>query len=574
MPGARTSFGGRAHRDRSFRSAAHPLARVAVAALLLAGAVARVDAAPPQVNHLFPSGARIGTTVTVKVVGSVDPWPPLAWTSTSALEVTASENKLELSVRVDPAANPGVHWIRLYNSEGASEPRPFVVGTLPELVETESNDRPEKSCAVELPAIVNGRLDRAADLDSFAIELTEGATLVADVESARRLDTPMDPVLQIASADGFVLAQNDDDQGRDPRIVFTAPRTASYLVRVFAFPVPPNSSIRFANDPKYVYRLTLTCGAFADHAFPLVVSRLATPVELRGWNIPPELARVVVAPSSDSIVPLRHGSLANTPELTVVETRVETEKLLEVASRQELIVPSTLSGHISRPLEADTFDLRLKNGERVEIEVLARRLGSLLDPIVRITDHDGKELARADDSVGVDPRIVFSAPRDGAFVVEVSDLFGHGGERHVYALSVVTPMPDFTLGIAASAFVVKAGTPLKLPVTITRTHGYKGTIAVSALGLPPGVVCAPVYSTPKGDAAKKVELELTAADPKSAAPFSGAFRIVGREVGPSGRERAATYRRGERNRPLSSVWLTITAPPPPKEAAADDAPSK
>ena len=110
-------------------------------------------------------------------------------------------------------------------------------------------------------------------MDGFAVALTRGQTLVASLEAERHLGSPMDAVLQVVSPDGFVLAQNDDDIGRDPRIVFEAPSAGTYIVRLFAFPAKPDSSIRFAGGSDYVYRLTLTTGGFIDYAFPLAVGR-------------------------------------------------------------------------------------------------------------------------------------------------------------------------------------------------------------------------------------------------------------------------------------------------------------
>ena len=106
----------------------------------------------------------------------------------------------------------------------------------------------------------------------------------------------MDAVLQVVSQEGLVLAQNDDDVGRDPRIVFEAPSAGTYIVRLFAFPAKPDSSIRFAGGSDYVYRLTLTTGGFIDYAFPLAVGRDGPKaVEAIGWNIP-AAARVLPVP--------------------------------------------------------------------------------------------------------------------------------------------------------------------------------------------------------------------------------------------------------------------------------------
>ena len=92
---------------------------------------------------------------------------------------------------------------------------------------------------------------------------------MADVLANQVLKSPMDAVLQIASAEGFLLAQADDSPGLDPRLVFTAPEAGDYFVRIFAFPETPNSSIRYAGGNDYLYRLTLTTGPYLHHTLPL-----------------------------------------------------------------------------------------------------------------------------------------------------------------------------------------------------------------------------------------------------------------------------------------------------------------
>ena len=109
---------------------------------------------------------------------------------------------------------------------------------------------------------------------------------MADLEANRHLGSPMDAVLQVVSPAGFVLAQNDDAVGRDPRIIFEAPARGTYIVRLFAFPSTPDSSIRFAGGDAFIYRLTLTTGGFLEHVFPLAVSKeCPTTVTAIGTNI-------------------------------------------------------------------------------------------------------------------------------------------------------------------------------------------------------------------------------------------------------------------------------------------------
>ena len=52
--------------------------------------------------------------------------------------------KGKFKVAVAKDAVPGVYWLRAYNAEGASGLRPFLVGTLPEVMEKEPNDEPRK----------------------------------------------------------------------------------------------------------------------------------------------------------------------------------------------------------------------------------------------------------------------------------------------------------------------------------------------------------------------------------------------------------------------------------------------
>lgn len=69
------------------------------------------------------------------------------------------------------------------------------------------------------------------------------------------------------------------------------------------------------------------------------------------------------------------------------------------------------------------FRLDLAAGESVGLEVVARRLGYLLDPRLRVLDAGGRELARSEDSTtgGLDPALHFVAPHAGAYLIAIDD---------------------------------------------------------------------------------------------------------------------------------------------------------
>jgi hypothetical protein len=498
-------------------------------------------AAPPALDYLFPAGARRGTTVEVVATGTFAAWPVEAWIDATGIAVRAAKEKGKLAVTVAADTTPGTHWLRLYNGEGASALRPFLVGTLPEVLEKEPNDDPKKPQTVTAPVVVNGQLDKAGDIDTFALSLRKGQTLVASLEAQHTLGSPMDGVLQVLSADGFVRAQNNDFYDLDPHVVYTAAADGTYLVRLFAFPSVPDASVRFSGGPKFVYRLTLTTGAFADYAYPLAVSR-ANPgtVELAGWNLPESLRRLPVVPTgAEEMVTLWHPELAN-----AVTVRLEPNAVL--VGPQKITLPALVSGKLARPETVDVYPLDARKGQKVSFRLESRAFGFPLDGVLRVTDAAGKVLGSAKaKALGSDPVLDITIPQDGSYRLEVADLHDDGSARHVYLLHAGPP-PDYTLKVAADRFTLAPGKPLEIPITVERRGGHSAPVELSAEGLPDGVSAAAVT-----DKSGKATLRLSG----GSGPFSGPFHIVGKSEGvPARRARAALP---EVNATTPHLWLTV-----------------
>ena len=170
----------------------------------------------------MPSGGQRGTTIEVTAAGNFPKWPVQAWVDRPGLTLTPGDKgKLTVSIAADAAA--GVYWIRLPDADGSAAPRPFIVGTLPEVNEQEPNNRPAEAQPVSSAVVVNGRFGANGDVDMFAVDLEQGQTLVASLSGHESLGSPMDSVLEIVSTRGDVLAFNHDQHGLDPQIEFTAP---------------------------------------------------------------------------------------------------------------------------------------------------------------------------------------------------------------------------------------------------------------------------------------------------------------------------------------------------------------
>ncbi len=501
--------------------------------------------AAPTLTHLVPAGGQRGTTVAVTAAGAFDKWPVSVWVSGGGISATATKDKGKLTVTIPPKADLGTYWVRLHDETGASTLRPFVVGTLPEMIETEPNDDAAKAQVMAQSCVVNGQLQKAGDVDCFAVTLTKGQTLVAAVDADRTLKSPMDAVLQIVSADGFVLDQSNDHHGLDPFLAFTAPRDGTYLARVFAFPATPDSSIRFAGGDAFVYRLTLTTGGYGDHPWPLAVSREQPGVAaVVGWNVPDAAKLLTVTPGSKPFAKLFHPSLANTLSVAVEpHPCYEAEHAMK---RDNPFAPSvTLSGRLQKPGETHRIPIMMKKGQPVVVKIEARTIGFALTPLLAVVDAGGKSLAKAEPKgINDDAELTFTPPQDGTYSIEVRDLHRGSGPRYAYRLAIRKPEPDFTLTVPSDRIALTPGTPTDVMVTVVKKGGFAKDVTVSAEGLPAGVTATPMGAS----------LRFTASE----AFTPGVIRIVGKaDVG----TRTATAPLAEFGISVEELWLFAGAAP-------------
>src|SRR5439155_2670608 len=131
-----------------------------------------LSAEPPTLDYIFPAGGQQGTTNIVSVGGKFDPWPPKIWIDCPSVQFAAQRNKGAFKVSIATNAPVGPHLLRIFNSDGASVPKSFVIGDENEIAEVEPNDSWKQAQQItNLPVVVNGRLEKSGDVDSFAIRL-------------------------------------------------------------------------------------------------------------------------------------------------------------------------------------------------------------------------------------------------------------------------------------------------------------------------------------------------------------------------------------------------------------------
>jgi len=409
--------------------------------ILWVGVAFHVQSAAPTLEQFHPIGLSRDTTNVVKVVGKVDPWPPQIWVSGAGVGIIALTNKNELQFVVAADAAPGARLARLFNDEGASEPRPFVVGAGRELIEVEPNDHFGSAMTnAELPTTINGRLEKSGDVDSFLVRVPAGHRLLASVDS-HVLMSRLDAVLRLVTTNGQQLAWNHDFATLDPRLDWRAEAATSVVVQIFGFPHPATADIKLAGSDGAIYRL----------------------------------------------------------HLSVMEMQPVTTN--EVPS--ELSLPASVRSFFAETAAPHRFKFKLAKDEWISAAVMAEALGSPVDAWLAVENSAGKELTRNDDADGSrDPALDWKAPEDGEFSFVVGALTRNTGPDQLYELTVRRAVPDWRASLSASSVVAKPATTNELKLTVARLRGLTNELKVVAEKLPEGVTCEPVLVPEAGGEVK------------------------------------------------------------------------
>ena len=183
-------------------------------------------------------------------------------------------------------------------------------------------------------------------------------------------------------------------------------------------------------------------------------------------------------------------SVSTLPEAAEVEAaRPRAARNDTPAGAQAISAPRVVNGTLDEA-DRDLYKVALEAGERLALEVEARRLGSAIDPVLSVRSEAGREVARANDSPGAggDARVAFRAPAAGTYLIEVRDARFSKQARNFYRL-LAGP-----LEFAAAIFPLgwQAGQPVEVelsggtladPETVT-VEGEQAALPDGRGGLP------------------------------------------------------------------------------------------
>jgi hypothetical protein len=166
----------------------------------------------PRPTAAVPAGGKLGEEVEVTFVGDV-------------------LGEIRRRVKLPAAIEPGFGLFPEDERGIAPSPVPFRLSETGNVIEVEPNDDHERATRAELPLALNGVISKKGDVDFFRFAAKKGQTF--DVHAyARRIRSPLDPVMVIHHAGGGGIAGDDDAVAPDSYIRFTAPEDKEYVLSI------------------------------------------------------------------------------------------------------------------------------------------------------------------------------------------------------------------------------------------------------------------------------------------------------------------------------------------------------
>ena len=290
-------------------------------------------------------------------------------------------------VLVDPATAKVVHQLLpvkddkkpgespVFAQPAKPSPDPF-----PTVKEEGNTDSARNAMPIKQNTTAVGAIDRAGDVDYFKFPAAVGDQIGVQVVTAP--GSKFEPMLVLTDEVGTVLAEGAAALG------FVVRKAGTYAVGI--------RDRDFRGGTDFTYRLSLGNRPVITGVFPLAAQRgRTTSVHVSGVNLGASSGITVkvtvpvdAVPGTTVKVPIpAKPQAAGVAEVTVAEFPAV---VLDPVAGADIRVPGSADGIFTKPNEAHTVHFAAKKGERLVVEVLARRAGSPVDPVIEILDAAGK----------------------------------------------------------------------------------------------------------------------------------------------------------------------------------------
>jgi hypothetical protein len=381
----------------------------------------------PRPTVAYPAGGKRGEKLKVQFLG--DAGGPIE----REIEVPTDANSLpQLDIQdehgISPSAVPFRHF-----AEG-------------NVMEAEPNDAFENATVAELPLAFNGKIEKVGDVDIFKFAAKQGQ--VWEIECyARRIGSPVDPVINIYNADKSHLAGNDDARGQDAYFRWQAAADGDYYLRI-------NDHLGQAGDT-YVYRVEMTP---VTPSLKLGIPRVDRYSQTRQTIVVPRGNRygtLILGNRADFGGPLELKSEGLPAGVTMTARPMHPSMNL---------MPVVFEAAEDAPVDGDLVDFR----------------GKLADPNQPTVQIEGGFENSADFVLGEPNAAVYISGIANKLPIAVA-------EKVPFRLEIVQPKVP----------LVRSGT-MNIKVLVQRDEGFDGAIYVQFPFSPPGIGATGAITIEKG----------------------------------------------------------------------------
>ena len=358
----------------------------------------------PELTAVTPRGIQRGIASTLELSGKgLANLTELKFSSPKIKgEILADGAKSgEISIRVTADADfmRGSVDISVVSAAGESLKLALFVDDLPQIQESELSAAPANARLVKLPATFWGEFNKPGESGLFHFDAKTGQTIVFDAVTAG-MKSKARVTISVGDEKGRKVAPLQSDVSAEPLLAFKIPSDGRYTAHV--------AEATLAGTKEHFYRVSVGELPVVTSFYPLAVqARAETEIQLRGYNLPPELkTKVKAGEPGDVAIPLDRNAIRSRSGLKALVIDVpevkESEPNDTPAQATAMSAPGAAEGRIHAldgaggkgGGDVDFYRFETKAGKQWIVETVAAQRGSPVDTKIEILDAKGQSIPR------------------------------------------------------------------------------------------------------------------------------------------------------------------------------------
>jgi WD40 repeat protein len=442
---------------------------------------------PLAPSKLTPASGQRGQTIRVRIDGKnldevtdIIANHPGATAKLVADTVSATSLQAEITF---PATTPaGVYQVQLKSAAGQSAPLSFTVDLFGQVMEREPDNSPGTGHQTTLPATLVGAIAQTGDVDFYRFDAKAGDQIGVHILT-KEVGSKLDPHLTLTDLTGRVLTESGEGF-----LGHAFDRAGTYAIGV--------RDREYRGDKTMLYRLHVGDIPVVTAIFPLGLQRGSKRlVQLEGVHLG-DKDRVVVEAAADAAL----GSNLTLPFATPLGKPLGLRPIV-VGEFPETITPSnkapwlatpgTANGRILTAGMTETWKFHAKKGQRLIVEVQARRLGSALDSYIEVLDDKGQTIPRATLRSQAKTYVTFRDHDSAVANIRIEAWNDLAVNDHIYVGGELLRIRSLPTHPDADCFFFSAGGQRTGFLDTTPTHHAQGAPMYKVAIHPPGATFSP-----------------------------------------------------------------------------------